>query len=152
MKKNKKQKTILLIEDEQNLLDVVKAKLEKNDYLVVTSRSVVRAFGLPIIANKKGEVDESSVIEALKHIEKLEQVDAIWLDHNLLGNEDGLDFVTKFKANGGRWSKVPIFVISNSSNPDLVKTYAKLGVNKYYIKAEHKLENIIGDMNMLLNK
>ena len=78
-------------------------------------------------------------------------MDAIWLDHNLLGKEDGLDFVTKFKANGGKWSKVPIFVVSNTSSSDLIKTYAKLGVNHYYVKAEHRLENIIEEINSTLN-
>jgi response regulator of citrate/malate metabolism len=87
----------------------------------------------------------------LKHLEKLEHIDAIWLDHNLLGAEDGLDFVTKFKANGDRWSTVPIFVVSNTSDTDLVKTYAKLGVKHYYIKAEHKLEKIISDITASLD-
>ena len=80
----------------------------------------------------------------------MEQVDAIWLDHDLLGDEDGLDFITKFKANGSKWSKVPVFVVSNTASSELVKTYAKLGVKKYYVKAEHRLENIIKDIKLSL--
>ncbi|MES2223774.1 MAG: response regulator [Patescibacteria group bacterium] len=146
----KNKKTILVIEDEKPLLEAVKMKLEKNNFDVITSRSVIRAFGSPLEEDGKGTVTKDSIIEALKHIENLERVDAIWLDHNLLGKEDGLDFVTKFKANDGKWSKIPIFVVSNTSNSDLVKTYAKLGVNHYYIKAEHKLENIIKEINLCL--
>ena len=140
-KKNKK--TILVIEDERPLLLAVKMKLEKNGFYVIASRSVERAFSNPLEENKTGKITLDSVEQALKHLEDLEKVDAIWLDHNLLGKEDGLDFVTKFKANGGKWSKVPIFVVSNTSSSDLIKTYAKLGVNHYYVKAEHRLENII---------
>ena len=145
-------KTVLVIEDERPLLEVVKTKLKKNNFDVITSRSVNRAFGSPLEEDDKGEITKTSIIEALNHIENLERVDAIWLDHNLLGKEDGVDFVTKFKANSGKWSKIPIFVVSNTSNSDLVKTYAKLGVNHYYIKAEHKLENIIKEINLHLKQ
>jgi len=144
-------KTILVIEDEKSLLEAIKTKLEKNGFNVVTSRSVVDAFGIPLSEDSKGNIALSSVERALKHLNDLEQVDAIWLDHNLIGEEDGLDFVSKFKANGGKWSKVPIFVVSNTADIELVKTYEKLAVNKYYIKAEHKLEKIIEDINIVLN-
>ncbi len=146
IKKIKNKKTILVIEDERSLLLAIKIKLEKNDFKVITSRSVERAFSTPI---KK--ITLSSVELALKHLEELEQVDAIWLDHNLLGEEDGLDFVTKFKANGGKWSTVPIFVVSNTASADLVKTYKKLGVNHYYVKAEFRLEKIIEEINLSLD-
>ena len=148
-KKNKK--TILVIEDERPLLLAVKIKLEKNGFYVIASRSVERAFSNPLEEDKSGKITLDSVEQALKHLEDLEKVDAIWLDHNLLGKEDGLDFVTKFKANGGKWSKIPIFVVSNTANPDLIKTYAKLGVNNYYVKAEHRLDNIIKEINLSLS-
>jgi CheY-like chemotaxis protein len=147
IKKQKNKKTILVIEDERSLLEAVKVKLEKNGFYVITSRSVERAFSTPLKENA-GVITLSSVGLALKHLEELEQVDAIWLDHNLLGEENGLDFVKKFKANGGKWSKIPIFVISNTAGPDLVKTYAKLGINKYYVKAEHRLDTIIKEINL----
>ncbi|MDQ3076289.1 MAG: response regulator [bacterium] len=139
----KNKKTILVIEDEKSLLEVVKLKLEKNGFNVLISRSVVRAFGPPIVDSETGELTQSLVEQALKYLEDLEQIDGIWLDHNLLGQEDGLDFIIKFKANGGKWSTIPIFVVSNTSLPDVVKTYTNLGVNKYYVKTEHRLESIV---------
>lgn len=145
IKKNKTNKTILVIEDERSLLKAISMKLEKSNFNVITSRSVERAFSTPI-----KNITLSSVEMALKHLEELEQVDAIWLDHDLLGEDDGLDFVTKFKANGGKWSKIPIFVVSNTASSDLVKTYAKLGVNKYYVKAEHRLDSIIKEIKLSL--
>jgi CheY-like chemotaxis protein len=150
MKKTTNEKTILVIEDEKSLLEVVKSKLEKVDFKVITSRSVMRAFGTPFEEGSSGSVTQVDLIDALKHLEDLEQVDAIWLDHNLLGKEDGLDFVTKFKANGPKWNKIPIFVVSNTSNPSLVETYKKLGINNYYVKAENKLESIIEDINSFI--
>ena len=151
MKKNPEtRKTILVIEDEKSLLKVVTAKLEKSGFAVIASRSVERAFSSPLEENSAGIVTLTSIEEALRHIESLEKVDAIWLDHNLLGREDGLDFVTKFKANGGKWSAVPIFVVSNTSDSDLIKTYDELGVKDYYIKAEHRLDAIISDLSSAL--
>ena len=145
-----KVKTVLVIEDERPLLAVIEMKLEKEGLRVITSRSVERAFSTELEENATGGITMSSVEMALKHLEDLETVDAVWLDHNLLGSDDGLDFVTKFKANGGKWSKIPIFVVSNTSSPELVKTYEKLGVNHYYVKAEYTLESIVADIKTVI--
>ena len=142
----KKIKTILVIEDERPLLAVITMKLEKEGMRVITSRSVERAFSTELEENAEGGITMSSVELALDHLDDLERVDAVWLDHNLLGSENGIDFVKKFKENGGRWATIPIFVVSNTADPELVKKYASLGVDHYYIKAEHALESIVKDV------
>ncbi len=144
-------KIILVIEDEQALLKAVQMKLEKNDFKVLAVRSVERAFSTEFEENKNGKVLLSSVEKALEYLKDLESVDAIWLDHNLLGDENGLDFVKKFKKNEGRLSQVPIFAVSNTADPELVKSYAALGVTKYFVKAEHKLENIMAEIKTFLD-
>ena len=68
----------------------------------------------------------------------------------MIGGDDGIDFIVKFKANGGSWSTIPIFVVSNSANPDLIKTYAEIGINHYYLKAEYGLEDIVHDIIVAL--
>jgi CheY-like chemotaxis protein len=148
--KQKKTKTVLVIEDERSLLAVIKTKLEKEGIAVITSRSVERAFSAEIEENAGETISMSSIALALKHIEDLEKVDAIWLDHNLLGSDNGIDFVTKLKSNGGHWEKIPIFVVSNTSDPALVKKYEKLKVHNYYVKAEHTLGSIVGDIQKAL--
>jgi len=124
------EKTILVVEDERPLLEAVKAKLEKNNFVVVTARTVE---------------------QALNYMDELEKIDAIWLDHYLLGKENGLDFVTKLKAKDGKWAKIPIFVVSNTATPDKVQSYLKLGINKYYVKAEHRLDEIIAEIKASLD-
>jgi DNA-binding response OmpR family regulator len=146
----KKQKIILVIEDEQALLNAVQLKLEKNDFKILAVRSVERAFSTELEQSKNGELSMSSVERALNYLKDLESVDAIWLDHNLLGDENGLDFIRKFKNNAGRLSSVPIFVVSNTADPELVKSYMKLGATKYFVKAEHKLENIMQEIKDFL--
>lgn len=124
-----KQKTILVVEDERPLLEAIKTKLERSGFAVVTARTVE---------------------QTMDYMNELGTVDAVWLDHYLLGKENGLDFVTKLKTHDGAWSKIPIFVVSNTASPDKVQAYIRFGVNKYYTKADHKLEEIIADIKAFL--
>ena len=142
-----KKKSILVIEDERALLDVVNARLGKKGFTVITARSVDEVFNATLDKNGMGIISASSIQQALDYIENLENVDAIWLDHNLLGKENGLDFVKKLKANGGKWQEIPIFVVSNTEKSGTIQSYVDLGVSKYYIKSNHKLDEIIADIN-----
>jgi CheY-like chemotaxis protein len=145
-----KKKTILVIEDERPLLEVVNTRLEKKGFGVITARSVDQVFNAKLEKNGLGVIAAKSIKEALDYLEDLEKIDAIWLDHNLLGKENGLDFVKKLKANGGRWKKIPIFVISNTESSKTIKSYVDLGVSKYYVKSNHKLDEIIKDIDVSL--
>lgn len=145
-KKTTQRKTVLVVEDERPLLAIVQAKLEKEGIRVITSRSVEHVFSLTNETKGRKNISMSHIMLSLMHLEDLQSVDAIWLDHNLLGSENGLDFVAKLKKNGGRWKSLPIFVVSNTADPALVKKYAGLKVSHYYVKAEHKLEDIVSDL------
>lgn len=123
------QKTILVVEDERPLLDAIKIKLEKNGFVVVTARSVE---------------------QTMDYLNEIGTVDAIWLDHYLLGKESGLDFVTKLKSTNEKWIRIPVFVVSNTATPDKVQAYIRFGINKYYTKSDHKLEEIINDIRIFL--
>lgn len=127
--KNKKP-IVLVVEDEKPLQDAIKMKLEKNDFDVVTARSVE---------------------QAMNFMDDIEKIDIIWLDHYLLGQENGLDFVAKAK-NNKKWKKIPIFVVSNTATVDKIKTYLELGVEKYYTKSDHKLDNIIESIKKSLKR
>lgn len=151
MPQNKKEKNVILvIEDDIPLLEAVTMKLEKNNFKVISARSVESSFSKGI-ESKTGEVSLDSIEQALEYLKELERVDAVWLDHNLIGKESGLDFVLKFRANGNRWEQIPIFVVSNTSDNDLKKAYQQIGVEKYYVKAEQRLENIISEIKTTLN-
>ena len=123
-------KTILVIEDERPLLEAIKTKLEKSRFAVVTARTVK---------------------QALDYLDEPEQIDAIWLDHYLLGKKVGLDFVTKIKSHDGQWKEIPIFVVSNTASPDKVQSYIRLGISKYYVKAEHRLDETINGIKSFLD-
>ena len=151
-KKNLKERTILVIEDERPLLEAINAKLEKNGFTVIAARSVEQAFNAKLGKNGLQVVTIRSIEQALKYLESLERVDAIWLDHHLVGKEDGLDFVKKFKANGGRWNKIPVFIVSNAASPTTVRSYIRSGVSKYYVKSDHRLDEIVTDIESFLDR
>lgn len=142
-----RKKTILVIEDERVLLDVVNARLEKKGFNVIAARSVDEVFNATLEKNDLGIISARSIKHALEYLENLGDIDAIWLDHNLLGKENGLDFVKKFQSNGGRLKGVPIFVVSNSEGKETIDSYINLGISKYYVKSNHKLDEIIDDIN-----
>lgn len=120
---------ILVVEDERPLLEAIKIKLQKEGFTVVTART--------------GK-------QALNYLHELDKVDAVWVDHYLLGKEDGLEVVGKIKEEGSVYKKLPVFVVSNTATPEKIKSYLRLGVDKYYVKAEYKLSDIIGDIKETL--
>ena len=130
---------------------MVNARLEKKGFGVISARSVDQVFNAGLDKKGLGVIAADSIQQALDYLEDLEKIDAIWLDHNLVGKENGLDFLKKIRNNGGRWKKIPIFVVSNSEGVETIKSYTKMGVSKYYIKSNHKIDEIIKDINNYLN-
>jgi len=123
--KNSKPKTILLVEDEESLIKIIKKKLEDDGFQVFNARSVK---------------------EALSCLKKIKKVDVVWLDHYLLGKENGLDLLVKMRKKGSSWKKIPVFLVSNTASADKVEAYMRLGISKYYVKANHGLDEIISEV------
>jgi DNA-binding response OmpR family regulator len=130
--KNVVDKTILVIEDEESLLKAIKIKMEKNGFKVITAKAAE---------------------EALDYLEKegSDKIDVIWLDHYLLGKKDGLEFLSKIK-NKPAFKKIPAFVVSNTASSSKVRAYLELGVDKYYTKSDHRLDQIIEDIKIRLKE
>ena len=95
-------------------------------------------------------VTARDVKQGLNFLKDLLHVDVIWLDHYLLGKENGLDFVTEIKKHKD-WKKIPIFVVSNTFSADKVGTYLALGIERFYTKANFRLDEIIKDIEKILN-
>lgn len=150
-KKSLTKKTILVIEDERALLNVINTKLEKSGFDVISARSVDQVFNSGLDIKSFDDISIRTITQALDYLSNLKTIDAIWLDHNLLGKENGLDLVVKLKANNGRWTKVPIFVVSNTENPETIQSYLDLGKSKYYIKSNHRLDAIISDIHQFFD-
>lgn len=119
-----KKYTVLVIEDEELLLNAITKKLELS--------------GLSAIPSSSGA-------NALKILEEAKQPpDAIWLDY-YLNDMNGLEFMNALRKND-KWSHIPAIVVSNSAGNDKVKNMLALGIKKYYLKAENRLDDIIAYM------
>jgi len=112
-------RTILVVEDEKLLLDAILRKLTKLGFQVEGSTSAEGALNYL----KSGEVP-----------------DAIWLDY-YLGDMNGFEFMSKLKEDD-KWQKIPVFVVSNSASEKKKTNMLALGIKKYLLKAEYKLEDI----------
>ena len=126
---SRERRTILIIEDERPLLEVVQIKLEGSGFDVITARSVG---------------------QALDFLRSLPGVSAIWLDHYLLGQHDGVEFVRRVRSGDARYQHVPVFVISNSASEETKASYRELGVEGYYVKSDFQLDEIINDIRSVL--
>lgn len=115
-------RTVLVVEDELPLQNAIKMKLEGKNLHVVTARSVS---------------------QALDYLKNMKDIAAVWLDHYLLGKEDGLDLMSFMKKEGSEYKNVPVFVVSNTASEEKVKTYLELGAQEYLVKSDERLDSIV---------
>jgi len=122
-------KTILVVEDEQILNRVICSKLQEYGAQTVSARSVQ---------------------QALEYIDLMPDISAIWMDHYLLGKDDGLVLVAKVKSDNSDKKHMPIFVVSNTASDSKMRAYINLGIDKYFVKSNAKLESIALDLCTLI--
>lgn len=129
MDDNKKH-LVLVVEDEDLLLQAILRKLELNGFSVVTATGGNEALNI------------------LKSSEKLP--DVIWLDY-YLKDMNGLEFMNLVK-NDPKWQHIPTVVVSNSASLEKVNSMLALGIKKYYLKAENRLDDIISSVKRFLDE
>lgn len=121
--------TVMVVEDEALLLQAATKKLERG--------------GIKVFACPSGEM-------ALEYMKKLDNApDAIWLDY-YLKDMNGLALMQAIKTNP-KWADIPVIVVSNSASPDKVHNMLALGVNKYILKAQYRLDEIITILQEIIN-
>ncbi len=115
------QSTILILEDEQPLAAAIQTSLEAAGFSVV----IARTFS-----------------QATDYLRSLSRIDAVWLDHYLLGRESGLDFLVQLRSDE-RGKTIPVFVVTNTGGYDKKQAYLQLGATQYFVKSDHTLREII---------
>ena len=115
---------IMVVEDEQLLLSAITKKL--------------LLMGVDFVACTSGK-------QALDQLTSLSKPpDAIWLDY-YLKDMNGIEFMEVLKKNT-LWSTIPVFVVSNSANEQNVHSMLALGAARYFVKADHRLDELIGEI------
>lgn len=128
--KGQRWKTILIVEDELPIVEVVRFTMTKKKMDTVTAKGVA---------------------QAIEYIHQIPEIDAVWLDHYLLGKEGGLDFMRHLHDHDAS-RKLPVFVVTKSSSPEKQKAYADLGAVAFYVKIEHHLADIVQGIKSYLEK
>ncbi|SRR5258708_7349698 len=127
---DKKDVTILVVEDELPLQEAITTKL--------------RAIGAKSISYESG-------LEALKFLQLHEvRPDAIWLDY-YVKDLNGIEFMSAIKSDPAL-DDIPVVVVSNSASPEKVHQMLALGAKKYLLKAEYKLDDIVTTVLDLIGK
>lgn len=112
-------KHILLAEDDDVLLDVLKTKLEKNGFKV-----------FPVING----------VEALNILAK-EPIDMVLTDI-LMPEMGGFELIERMKADE-KLKNIPIIILSNSGQPVEIHQAIKMGVEDYLTKAEFDPQEVL---------
>jgi len=119
----------MVVEDETLLLQAITKKLKFSNMDVLSCASGQQA------------------VDYLSNLDELP--DAIWLDY-YLKDMNGLAFMQELKANP-KWADIPVIVVSNSASPEKVHNMLALGARKYLLKAEYRLDEIIGMIREFIN-
>jgi len=125
----KTDKTILVVEDDIDLSTAIKRKLELSGFST-------------IIVN--------SAQQALDYLQKPNEVDIVWLDHYLSGEQTGLDFMKKVKGIAHGKKDIPIIVVSSEDTLENRQLYNAFGVKRYYTKIGSRLDSIVRDIKQFL--
>jgi len=123
----KKQKTILIVEDEVFLSNLLKLNLEKE--------------GLEVIQVFSGkEVTKELLIE--------KKIDLILLDL-ILPDKNGFEILKEIKGDPVL-SKIPVIILSNLGQEEDILKGKKLGVKDYFVKAKEPIEVIVKKVKNIL--
>lgn len=115
--KEKRRKTVLIVEDEPQMLKVLQKKISSHGYKTVLAEN--------------GEV-------GIKKITNLNP-DIILLDI-VLPNKSGFDVLEEMKVRG---IEIPVIVLSNLGSDEDKETAKRLGANDYFVKSDVTLRDLM---------
>jgi CheY-like chemotaxis protein len=119
---------VVIVEDEKLLREAIVRKLDGK--------------GIQPIPFESGK----TALEYLKGAPNMP--DIIWLDY-YLKDINGLDFMYEIKEDS-RLSKIPVMVVSNSASAEKVSKMLAVGVQKYLLKADYTLDDLIKAIDQIL--
>ncbi|MFA5178251.1 MAG: response regulator [Candidatus Paceibacterota bacterium] len=109
---------ILIVEDEEILKKVLQEKLESENFTIKIATDGEMAMSLA----------------------KEFKPDLILLDI-ILSKKDGIQVLQELKANN-LLSKIPVIMVSNLGDEEVIKRAMKLGAIDYLIKTQHSLDDV----------
>ena len=121
-----KKKTILVVEDEKDLLDSYKELIETAGFFALTA---------------------SDGYQALDTLSKnLGNVDILLLDLMMPG-VDGLEVLRAIKTNTGKYGDMPVIILTNMTSESVVKEAFDLGATSYLVKTDLDYDGLIKELS-----
>ncbi|HBI50887.1 MAG TPA: response regulator [Candidatus Moranbacteria bacterium] len=122
-------KTVLIVEDEEDLREIYSRALMANGYEVLQA---------------------TNGIEALEWLErKSEKIDLILLDIVMPGM-DGFEALEKIKKDE-RYEKIPVLVSTNLDNDDDRRQALGMGAKEYFVKSQHTPSELVAKVKAVIN-
>lgn len=118
-------KTVLIVEDEKELLDSYKELVESAGYIAVTASDGYQCLD-KLSKNYSG-------------------IDVILLDLMMPG-VDGLEVLRAVKVAPEKYGNVPIIVLTNMTNEEVIKESFELGASSYLVKADLDYQGLIKEL------
>ncbi|MDD5527416.1 MAG: response regulator [Patescibacteria group bacterium] len=119
---------LLIVEDEQILIKVLREKFEKEDFSVALA------------------TDGGAVMGLVKSFKP----DLILLDI-ILPKKDGLTVLKELKADAETQS-IPVIIISNLGDDEKIKEALSLGAEDYLVKTQHPINEVVEKVREYLVK
>lgn len=131
----KSDKTVLVVEDEKELLESYQEIIETAGYNVI------------------GVTDGYQALDVLGKRHK--EVDLILLDLMMLG-VDGLEVLKAIRADKEKYGEAPVIILTNMTSESVIRESFNLGASSYLVKADldyqgltKELERYLGDEGSL---
>lgn len=124
---------VLVLEDSPGLQRVIVSKLRLKGYEVEAS---------------------DNVSDALKFLDSKEKFELFWIDHVLVGQETGLDFLRIIRTlSSYELYKDGVTILVTGEEADgYLEEYKSLGISKYYAKSLYTVTQIVDEVeNGILN-
>lgn len=123
-------KTVLIVEDEEDLREIYSRALMASGYEVLQA---------------------NNGIEALEWLErKSEKIDLILLDIVMPGM-DGFEALEKIKKDE-RYEKIPVLVSTNLDNDDDRRQALGMGAKEYFVKSQHTPSELVAKVSAVIKE
>ncbi len=126
---SERSKTILIVEDEKDLLDSYKELVESAGYIAITALDGYQ--GLDQLAKNIGGID------------------LVLLDLMMPG-VDGLEVLRAVKANPEKYGQMPIIVLTNMTSEAVIKESFDLGSSSYLVKTDLDYQGLVKELSKYL--
>lgn len=122
-------KTILIVEDEKDLLDSYKELIESAGYSCMTAGDGYQ--GLDILSSQLGNIN------------------LLILDLMMPG-VDGLEVLKAMKSNKEKYGDIPVVILTNMTSDTVIKEAFDLGASSYLVKIDLDYEGLVKEIEKYL--